>query len=93
MAASSAYALAALDIHGLDRRRTRAIVLADLGAVRLWQDDVDGALASWCDFLDCADGIRSVKIRDAVNDMRARLHWLRGTAGAEEINERAAAFE
>jgi hypothetical protein len=40
-----------------------------------------------------ADGIRSVKIRDAVHDMRARLHRLRGTAGAEEINERAAAFE
>ncbi|MEV7215985.1 tetratricopeptide repeat protein [Kitasatospora cineracea] len=83
----------ALEIHGLDRRRTRAIVLADLGAVRLRQDDVDGALAAWREFLDCADGIRSVKIRDAVHDMRARLHRLRGTVGAGEINERAAAFE
>lgn len=52
----------ALGIHGLDRRRTRAIVLADLGGVRLRQGDVDGTLATWRDFLDCADGIRSVKV-------------------------------
>ncbi|MFG2833569.1 hypothetical protein ACGFYE_01115 [Streptomyces zaomyceticus] len=31
-----------LDIHGLDRRRTRAIVLAGLGTVRLRQGDVGG---------------------------------------------------
>lgn len=36
----------ALGIHGLDRRRTRAIVLADLGGVRLRQGDVDGAMAT-----------------------------------------------
>ncbi|MBB4926210.1 tetratricopeptide repeat protein [Kitasatospora kifunensis] len=83
----------ALDIHGLDRRRTRAIVLADLGIVRLRQDDVDGALASWTDFLDCADGIRSVKIQDAVQDMRARLYRLRDVPGVEELDERAAALE
>ncbi|MER8105546.1 tetratricopeptide repeat protein [Kitasatospora sp. NPDC094016] len=82
----------ALDIHGLDRRRTRAIVLADLGTVRLRQDDVDGALASWNDFLDCADGIRSVKVQDAVRDLRARLYRLRGVAGAGELDERAAAL-
>ncbi|MFD4397644.1 tetratricopeptide repeat protein [Kitasatospora sp. NPDC058478] len=82
----------ALDIHGLDRRRTRAIVLADLGTVRLRQDDVDGALASWNDFLDCADGIRSVKVQDAVRDLRARLYRLRDVAGAGELDERAAAL-
>ncbi|MFD8477832.1 hypothetical protein [Kitasatospora sp. NPDC059673] len=83
----------ALDIHGLDRRRTRAIVLADLGAVRLRQDDVDGAIASWNDFLDCSDGIRSIKIQDAVHDMRARLYRLRDARGVEELDERAAALE
>ncbi|MFJ8478259.1 tetratricopeptide repeat protein [Kitasatospora sp. NPDC094011] len=79
-----------LDVHGLDRRRTRAIVLADLGTVRLRQDDVDGALASWNDFLDCADGIRSIKVQDAVSDMRARLYRLRTVPGAGELDERAA---
>ncbi|WP_308191813.1 helix-turn-helix domain-containing protein [Kitasatospora humi] len=83
----------ALDIHGLDRRRTRAIVLADLGTVCLRQDNVDGAIASWNDFLDCADGIRSIKVRDAVHDMRARLHRLRDIPAAEELDERAAALE
>jgi hypothetical protein len=79
----------ALEIHGLDRRRTRAIVLADLGTVRLRQDDVDGALASWNDFLDCAAGIRSVKVDSALQDMRARLYRLRGVAGVEELDSRA----
>jgi tetratricopeptide (TPR) repeat protein len=83
----------ALDIHGLDRRRTRAIVLADLGTVRLRQDDIDGALASWNDFLDCADGIRSIKVQDAVNDMRARLYRLRDVPGVEELDDRASALE
>ncbi|MDH6222996.1 tetratricopeptide repeat protein [Streptomyces pseudovenezuelae] len=36
----------ALDIHGLDRRRTRAIVLADLAGVRLRKGDIDGAISS-----------------------------------------------
>ncbi|MDH6117006.1 tetratricopeptide (TPR) repeat protein [Kitasatospora sp. GAS204A] len=83
----------ALDIHGLDRRRTRAIVLADLGTVRLRQDDVDGAMASWTEFLDCADGIRSVKVQDAVHDMRARLYRLRDVPGVEELDDRAGALE
>ncbi|MFJ4672512.1 hypothetical protein [Kitasatospora purpeofusca] len=83
----------ALDIHGFDRRRTRAIVLADLGTVRLRQDDVDGALTAWNDFLDCADGIRSVKVQDAVHDMRARLYRLRDIPGVEELDERASALE
>ncbi|MFJ4680848.1 tetratricopeptide repeat protein [Kitasatospora sp. NPDC088783] len=83
----------ALEIHGLDRRRTRAIVLADLGTVRLRQDDVDGALTAWNDFLDCADGIRSIKVQDAVHDMRARLYRLRDVPGVDELDDRASAME
>ncbi|WP_327316563.1 hypothetical protein [Streptomyces sp. NBC_01235] len=79
----------ALDIHGLDRRRTRAIVLADLGGVRLRQRDMDGTLSAWNEFIECADGIRSVKVRGAVEDMRLRLNRFHGTAVAEELRHKA----
>ncbi|MEU6057761.1 tetratricopeptide repeat protein [Streptomyces sp. NPDC047097] len=83
----------ALDIHGLDRRRTRAIVLADLGTVRLRQGDLDGALATWSDFADCADGVRSVKVRAALRDMRVRLRRYPGSVEAQALRERAAQVE
>ncbi|MFJ9694744.1 hypothetical protein [Kitasatospora sp. NPDC101183] len=83
----------ALDGHGLDRRRTRAIVLADLGAVRLRQGDVSGALAAWHDFLGCADGIRSARVHRAIGDMRADLRSHRGVSGVAELDERAAGLE
>nr|BEK71544.1 hypothetical protein KPHV_87710 [Kitasatospora purpeofusca] len=81
----------ALDIHGLDRRRTRAIVLANLGTVRLRRDDVDGALTAWTDFLDCADSIRSIKAQGSVHDIRAHLYRLRDVPRVGELDERAAA--
>ncbi|MGW9211295.1 tetratricopeptide repeat protein [Embleya sp. NPDC055664] len=83
----------ALDIHGLDRKRTRAIVLADLGEVHLRGGDTDGAIATWNDFVTCADGIRSLKVDTAARDMRARLHRLRGdrVPGADELEQRARA--
>jgi transcriptional regulator with XRE-family HTH domain len=80
----------ALAIHGLDRRRTRAIVLADLGQVHLRRDDTDAALATWSDFLDTAEGIRSVKVTEAVASMRARLHRLKDVPAAQELDQRAA---
>ncbi|WP_174501588.1 tetratricopeptide repeat protein [Streptacidiphilus melanogenes] len=82
----------ALAIHGLDRRRTRAIVLADLGQVHLRRDDTDAALATWNDFLDTAEGIRSVKVTTAVDEMRARLHRLRDVPAAAELDQRAASL-
>ncbi|MFI0219079.1 tetratricopeptide repeat protein [Streptomyces lydicus] len=80
----------ALDIHGLDRRRTRAIVLADLGGVRLRQGDVEDALVIWRDFLNCADGIRSVKVQAALQDMQVHLGRYNGVPEAQELRERAA---
>ncbi|MGW5351751.1 tetratricopeptide repeat protein [Streptomyces sp. NPDC004031] len=80
----------ALAIHGLDRRRTRAIVLADLGQVHLRRDDTDAALATWSEFLDSAEGIRSVKVTEAVAAMRARLHRLGHIPAAQELARRAA---
>jgi len=82
----------ALDVHGLDRRRTRAIVLADLGQVHLRRDDTDAALATWSDFLDTAEGIRSIKVTEAVAEMRARLNRLKAVPAAQELAQRAAAI-
>jgi tetratricopeptide (TPR) repeat protein len=79
----------ALEIHGLDRRRSRAIVLADLGQVHLRQGDLDAALSTWASFLNCADGIRSVKIGEAAEDMYARLDRYRNVPEAEELQQRA----
>lgn len=50
-------------------------------------------LAVWDDFLDCASGVRSVRIEDALTDMRARLVALRGIDGVAELDERAAAAQ
>ncbi|WP_324612812.1 helix-turn-helix domain-containing protein [Streptomyces specialis] len=80
----------ALDTAGLNRRRSRAIVLADLGTLHLRRGDAEGALVTWSDFLDHAAGVRSVKITDAVTDMRARLARLAGVPAAVELDQRAA---
>ncbi|MET9675018.1 helix-turn-helix transcriptional regulator [Streptomyces sp. NPDC006482] len=79
----------ALDIHGLDRRRSRAIVLADLGQVHLRQGDLDAAMSTWTAFLDCADGIHSVKIAEAANDMTVRLDRYGHVPEAAELRQRA----
>lgn len=78
----------ALEIHGLDRRRTRAIVLADLGGVRLRQGDVDGALTTWQEFVGCAEGIRSAKVNAAAADMRTRLIRFKGVAEADQLRQK-----
>jgi transcriptional regulator with XRE-family HTH domain len=80
----------ALDIHGLDRKRTRAIVLADLGQVQLKRGNTAQALATWHDFLDCADGVQSVRINDAIGNITARLQHVPDAAEAGELQERLA---
>ncbi|MEW2526534.1 tetratricopeptide repeat protein [Streptomyces sp. NPDC047071] len=80
----------ALEIHGLDRRRSRAHVLGNLGEIHLQQGDLDGAMAVWTEFLDCADGVRSVRIRDAALDMRVRLARHKTAAGVRALDGRAA---
>ncbi|MER7959188.1 tetratricopeptide repeat protein [Streptomyces sp. NPDC096030] len=79
----------ALDIHGLDRRRSRAIVLADLGQVHLRRGNLDSALATWSSFIDCADGIRSVKISEAANDIHVRLDRYATVPEAAALRDRA----
>ncbi|PAZ12293.1 transcriptional regulator [Streptomyces sp. SA15] len=78
----------ALDIHGLDRKRTRAIVLADLGHVQLKRGNETQALATWSAFLDCADGVQSVRIDDGISNMQARLPQIKDTAAVQELEER-----
>ncbi|MEW2412625.1 tetratricopeptide repeat protein [Streptomyces sp. NPDC046866] len=80
----------ALEVHGLDRRRSRAIVLGDLGDVHLRQGDLDGALAVWSEFIDCSAGIQSVKITDALTDLRVRLSRYGKAPGVAELDGRAA---
>ncbi|MEV7886930.1 tetratricopeptide repeat protein [Streptomyces sp. NPDC088357] len=81
----------ALDIHGLDRKRTRAIVLADLGHVQLKRGNDTQALATWNAFLDCAEGVQSVRIDDGISNIQARLPLVKDTASAQQLGERIAA--
>ncbi|MEU1075192.1 MULTISPECIES: tetratricopeptide repeat protein [unclassified Streptomyces] len=79
----------ALEIHGLDRRRSRAAVLGHLGEIHLQQGDLDGALSAWTEFLDCAEGVQSVRIRDAAEDLRVRLARHQHVPEARELSQRA----
>ncbi|MEE4544057.1 tetratricopeptide repeat protein [Streptomyces sp. V4-01] len=81
----------ALDIHGLDRKRTRAIVLADLGHVQLKRGNTTQALATWHDFLTCADGVQSVRINDGLANIAARLPAITHSPQAQLLTERIAA--
>lgn len=81
----------ALDIHGLDRRRTRAIVLADLGSVQLKRGDTAGALDTWAEFLDCSDGVSSRRVSDGLATVAARLDSVPGSPASEELRERVTA--
>ncbi|WP_407639039.1 tetratricopeptide repeat protein [Actinacidiphila yeochonensis] len=83
----------ALDIHGLDRKRTRAIVLADLGQVQLKRGDTETALATWAEFLRCAEGVQSVRINNGLADIAARLAAIPGSPAAHELRERITAHE
>ncbi|GHE56626.1 hypothetical protein GCM10018785_27440 [Streptomyces longispororuber] len=92
LSAARAHLHQALEVYGLDRRRTRASVLGDLGGIHLRQGDLDGALAVWTDFLDCAEGIQSVKVRDAAEDLHVRLARHETVPAARELAQRAAAL-
>lgn len=81
----------ALNIHGLDRKRTRAIVLADLGHIQLKQGNVDQALGTWHNFLDTAEGVQSVRIDDGIDDISARVLSIPRSTSALELRERLTA--
>jgi tetratricopeptide (TPR) repeat protein/transcriptional regulator with XRE-family HTH domain len=91
LAAAEEHLRLALDIHGLDRKRTRAIVLADLGHVQLKRGNTETALATWSEFLDCADGVQSVRIDDGLTNIAARLPSISDSSAAAELGERIAA--
>lgn len=89
LTAAQAHLHQAMDAYGLDRRRTRANVLGHLGEIHLRQGDLDGALSAWSEFLDCAEGVQSVRVRDAAEDMRMRLTRYPDDTTARELSERA----
>jgi tetratricopeptide (TPR) repeat protein len=91
LAAAEEHLHLALDIHGLDRRRTRAIVLADLGHVQLKRGNTGRALATWGDFLECSAGVQSTKITDGLAAVAARLPSIPDSPAAAELRERVAA--
>ncbi|MQT04708.1 tetratricopeptide repeat protein [Streptomyces jumonjinensis] len=82
----------ALAVHGLDRRRSRANVLGHLGTIHLRQGDLDGALTAWSEFLDCAEGVQSTRVRDSAEDLRVRLARYPDDMGAQNLAERATAL-
>ncbi|MDI3390644.1 helix-turn-helix transcriptional regulator, partial [Streptomyces sp. B-S-A8] len=90
LAAAEEYLRVSLDVHGLDRRRTRAIVLADLGHVQLKRGDTAEALSTWGEFLDCADGVHSVRINDGCSNIAARLPLISETAASRCLAQRLA---
>jgi hypothetical protein len=63
-------------------------VLADLGHVQLKRGNTAQVLASWAEFLDCTDGVQSVRIDDAVSNTSARLPLITDTAGAQALGKR-----
>ncbi|MBT3151467.1 hypothetical protein HTV45_11330 [Streptomyces sp. CHD11] len=91
LAAAEEHLRLAPDIHGLDRKRTRAIVLADLGHVQLKRGNTETALAAWTEFLSCADGVQSVRINDGLTNITARLASVPDSPAAAELGERIAA--
>ncbi|MCK7622504.1 tetratricopeptide repeat protein [Streptomyces sp. RS10V-4] len=91
LAAAEEHLHLALDIHGLDRKRTRAIVLADLGHVQLKRGNTETALATWNEFLDCAEGVQSVRIQDGLTNITARLPSAHDAPAARELRARISA--
>lgn len=81
----------ALDIHGLDRKRTRAIVLADLGHVQLKRGNTETALTTWSEFMDCSAGVQSTKISDGLATMAARLPSVPDSPAVTDLRERVTA--
>ncbi|MFI8871774.1 hypothetical protein ACIGNW_33405 [Streptomyces sp. NPDC053707] len=46
-------------------------------------------MATWRDFLGCADGIRSVNVQAALRDMRVRRRRYSAVPEAQQLRERA----
>lgn len=91
LAAAEEHLHVALDIHGLDRKRTRAIVLADLGSVQLKRGNTGQALETWSEFLDCSAGVQSTKISDGLATVAARLPSVPDSPAAADLRERVTA--
>jgi tetratricopeptide (TPR) repeat protein len=88
--AAEAHLHHALDTYGLDRRRTRAIVLADLGHVQQQRGNTSEAFATWHAFLEVAEGVQSVRIDGGITAIRGRLSRLPDHPEKQNLADRLA---
>ncbi len=82
---------AALNAPGPMRQRTRALILAHLGEVRLAQGEIEAACEAWAAFLTAVEGVQSDRTREALRTMRRELQKHRDVLCARDLEERAAA--
>lgn len=90
--AGAAHLRHALNSYGIDRQRSRAMVLADLAGMYARLGDRETAMATWSEFCDAAAGVRSVRITEAAEDMLARLALMPPSQAASRLTERASAL-
>jgi transcriptional regulator with XRE-family HTH domain len=81
----------ALRVPGL-RQRSRAINLALLSDVHLRRGDLSAALDAWDQFETVAGAVHSVRVEDAVRDLRRSLRRYRREPAARDLEERMRAF-
>lgn len=62
-------------------------MLADLGQVQLRRGNTETTLATWDEFLTCADGAQSVRINDGMTNIAARLPGIPGTSAVRDLAE------
>lgn len=68
--AAMAHQKHALNVYGIDRRRSRAHVLAAMGDIQLKAGDTAGSFESYRLFLTEAHGVRSAKVTEAVGRIK-----------------------
>lgn len=81
----------ALDVYGINRRRSRAHVLAAMAEIQIDAGDAAGGFDAYRRFLVEAHGVRSAKVSDAVRRIHALPDRFPGASEARDLSARAAA--
>ncbi|WP_328690069.1 hypothetical protein OHA74_13025 [Streptomyces phaeochromogenes] len=64
--------------------------LDGLGHVQHKRGNTAEALGTWHEFLDCTDGVQSIRINDGISSIQARLPRLPDTLESQSLTERLA---